>query len=91
MGFQLRMGEYHACYLLLELNTNLTYSDTEKREVESTYSIESLRNVALKNLSLSIRPGEKVAICGRSGRYITLHLALCHIKLTQRWIVANLP
>jgi ABC-type multidrug transport system fused ATPase/permease subunit len=33
----------------------------EKERLDSAY-------LALKDLNISIRPGEKVAICGRSGR-----------------------
>lgn len=31
---------------------------------------ESHPNLILKDLSLTIAPGEKIAICGRTGRYI---------------------
>jgi ABC-type transport system involved in cytochrome bd biosynthesis fused ATPase/permease subunit len=85
------MGEHYGCHLLSEMDTNLRYSDTAECEAESTYSNEIPRNLALKNLNLSIQSGEKVAICGRSGRYITLHLSLCQIELTQHSTVANLP
>jgi ABC-type multidrug transport system fused ATPase/permease subunit len=43
-----------------ELSGNLTDG--------SDCSSTSSRNLAIKNMSLSIAPGEKVAICGRSGR-----------------------
>ena len=35
---------------------------------DETKSAEDSPHLAIKNLTLNIRPGEKVALCGRSGR-----------------------
>jgi len=42
-------------------------SYSEADELEDASNTES-RNLVLKNLTISIPPGQKVAICGRSGR-----------------------
>ena len=40
--------------------------------------------MAIRNLSLSIRPGEKVAICGRTGRLVSTHsLPIWHDMLEK--------
>jgi len=52
---------------------NLGFSELTEPAREPTRkeydSIETSQCLALKELTLSIQPGEKVAICGRSGRY----------------------
>lgn len=62
----------------IEVFINLAYSDLNEPAREPTSKDGNLREVsrslALKDLTLSIEPGEKVAICGRSGRYIHLFL-----------------
>lgn len=63
---------------------NVSYSDLNgpARDLTSKDNIsgEASKTLALKDLTLSIQPGEKVAICGRSGRYIHLFLGLAPIN-----------
>jgi hypothetical protein len=48
----------------------------------------------IKNISLEIKSGEKIGICGRSGRFVTYYHTLCTDKLPNTLslvsIVANL-
>lgn len=46
-------------------------STTEEKEADDASNIKDEKNndLALKDLNITIRAGEKVAICGRSGRY----------------------
>ena len=39
-------------------------------------STSSSRNLAVRDLTLSIAPGERVAICGRSGRYVAVDMCI---------------
>jgi ABC-type multidrug transport system fused ATPase/permease subunit len=52
----------------------ISYSEQKEFSRDSTNSSneseEQPRNLALKDLDFVINPGEKVAICGRSGRYV---------------------
>ena len=61
---------------------NLGFSDLNKPAREPTRKEdiikECLRYLALKDLNLCIQPGEKVAICGRSGRYVHSSLKSQH-------------
>lgn len=47
-------------------------TDVENDSVHNDEIITTTSNLALKNIDITILPGEKVAICGRSGRYAPL-------------------
>ena len=77
-GFPLRMGNLPDFRLLVARNSNINCSEAEESRGQSssssTGSSQTLQNLAIRDLELLIQPGEKVAICGRSGRYIILSL-----------------
>ncbi len=54
-------------YSFLRPCSNLIYSNGDKSN-QGTADSESLQNLSLKDLELTIQPGERVAICGRTGR-----------------------
>lgn len=69
------MSKLHHCRPSVEVFSNLTRSDVMKFHRDSTSSSNnqsgSPKNLALKNLTISIQAREKVAICGRSGRLVS--------------------
>lgn len=62
--------------------TNLSNSDLDESTTDLTRRDDinegDLQALALKDLTLSLKPGEKFAICGRSGRYINLSFSLAN-------------
>ena len=61
----------------LTASSNADVDSAGSLSESSNTSGASSKNLAIKNMSLSIAPGEKVAICGSSGRYAS-SLACLH-------------